>query len=85
MQGHKSCGFAFFVFGVNNLSFSYQGIKKIKIPIKPDEIRTHEQTIAVFKNYLNQCLAAHKDNIEKMQYYSDVYEGKQDILAKTRP
>lgn len=67
------------------MSFSYQGIKKIKIPIKPDEIRTPEQTIAVFKNYLNQCLAAHKDNIEKMQYYSDVYEGKQDILAKTRP
>lgn len=67
------------------MSFSYQGIKKIKIPIKPDEIRTPEQTIAVFKNYLNQCLAAHKENIKKMQYYSDVYEGKQDILEKTRP
>ncbi len=67
------------------MDFSYQGIKKIKIPIKPDEIRTPEQTVAVLNQYLNDCLSAHKVNIKKIKYFSDVYEGKQDILAKVRP
>lgn len=74
-----------FLFWSDYLNFSYQGIKKIKIPIKLDEIRTPEQTLPVLVKYLNNCLAAHKNNIEKIKYYSDIYEGKQDILKKTRP
>ena len=67
------------------MAFAYQGIKKIKIPVKPDEIRTSQGAIAVFNKYLNDCIKTHQDNARKMQKYADVYEGKQDILLKTRP
>ena len=67
------------------MAFAYQGIKKIKIPVKPDEIRTKEGAISVFNKYLNDCIKTHQDNAKKMQKYADVYEGKQDILLKTRP
>lgn len=67
------------------MAFAYQGIKKIKIPVKPDEIRTSQGAIAVFNKYLNDCIKTHQDNARKMQKYADVYEGKQDILFKTRP
>ena len=67
------------------MAFAYQGIKKIKIPVKPDEIRTNEGAIAVFRKYLNNCISTHQENARKMQKYAEVYEGKQDILQKVRP
>lgn len=67
------------------MAFAYQGIKKIKIPIKPDEIRTKEGAKAVFTKYLNNCLSTHLENAKKMNKYAEVYEGKQDILKKVRP
>ena len=86
MQGHIKRWLCTFLFleGII-LAFAYQGVKKIKIPIKPDEIRTPQGAIAVFNKYLNDCIKTHQDNARKMQKYADVYEGKQDILLKTRP
>lgn len=76
----------FFIFERgSNLFFSYQGIRKIKIPIKPEEISTPDGAIKVFNKYLNSCLSAHLENVKKLKYYEDVYEGKQDILLKKRP
>ena len=67
------------------MAFAYQGIKKIKIPVKPETFRTVEGAKKVFIDYLNDCLSTHKENAAKMQKFEEVYEGKQDILAKVRP
>lgn len=67
------------------MSFSYQGIKKIRIPVKPDEIVTPNGAIKVFDTYLNLCLSTHLENAKKLKYFEEVYEGKQDVLKKVRP
>ena len=73
MQGHIKRWLCTFLFleGII-LAFAYQGIKKIKIPVKPDEIRTSQGAIAVFNKYLNDCIKTHQDNARKMQKYADV-------------
>ena len=67
------------------MAFAYKGIKKIRIPVKPEEISTESGALSVFKRYLNVCITTHTKNVEKMKKFADVYEGKQDILSKERP
>lgn len=76
-----------FTIGAANTTtgFSYQGIKKIRIPIKPEQLRTKEGAKKVFDDYLNLCLDTHLKNADKMAKFEEIYEGKQDILKKTRP
>ena len=64
---------------------SYKGIKKIKIPVKAEEIATAEGFLAVLQNYLNSCLMVHNDNVTKEKKLLDYYKGNQDILQKERP
>ena len=85
MQGHTKRWLCTFLFleGII-LAFAFQGIKKIKIPVKPEELRTQEGAISVFAKYLNDCISTHLKNVEKINKYAEVYEGKQDILSKIR-
>lgn len=67
------------------MTFSFQGLRKIRIPIKPDEMRTPARAKEILVEYLNICLSAHMDNVKKIKYYENFYEGKQDIYSKVRP
>lgn len=67
------------------MNFSFQGLKKIRIPVKPEEMRTKSGAKKVLDTYLNNCLSTHMDNVEKIEYYEKFYEGKQDIYNKVRP
>ena len=62
-----------------------QGIRKIKIPVKAEELRTADGVRSVIRKYLNKCLLVHRDNANKEKRLYDYYTGKQDILEKKRP
>ena len=66
-------------------TFSYQGIIKIKIPVKPEELTTKSGASGVLNKYLNACIETHISNADKMKKFEEVYEGKQDISKKIRP
>ena len=57
------------------MAFAYQGIKKIKIPVKPDEIRTSQGAIAVFNKYLTSFSYTEKnkfdDSIDSIAMYAE--------------
>ncbi len=65
--------------------FSFQGLHKIKIPVKLEDLNSVEGVLNVLNKYLKNCITAHKENLAKIEKFEEVYEGKQDILSKTRP
>ena len=48
-------------------------------------MRTPARAKEILVEYLNICLSAHMDNVKKIKYYENFYEGKQDIYSKVRP
>lgn len=60
-------------------TFSFTGLKKIKIPLTPSEINREN-----IKKYLPDILCTHEMNSSKIDYCYKAYLGKHDILTKTR-
>lgn len=67
------------------MSFTTKGITKIKIPVKADEISSAEFGLNILKRYLPSCLQTHRANQQKEIYFSNVFNGIQDIQYKTNP
>ena len=64
------------------MSFSFSGIKKIRIPVKEEQILANAE--AVLKEWLNVCLQLHTDNQSKEKILREYFGGIQDIRFKER-
>lgn len=64
------------------MSFSFSGIKKIRIPVKEEQILANAE--AVLKEWLNVCLQLHTDNQSKEKILREYFGGIQDIKFKER-
>lgn len=60
--------------------FNFSGIKKISVPIKKSNL-TAESIVS----FLPRIKQEHDRNAIKIKYFQDIYEGRQDIISKTRP
>jgi SPP1 family phage portal protein len=61
-------------------TFNFSGIKKISIPIRKKQI-----TVENIVKFLPRIKEEHDKNSTKIKYFQDIYEGRQDIISKTRP
>lgn len=61
------------------------GIKKIKIPVKPEKISNEAEFRATLQKFLPKCLELHISNANKERELEKFYVGNQDVLQKTRP
>ena len=61
-------------------TFDFSGIKRISIPLKKGDL-----TVENIMAFLPRIKQEHDKNVTKIEYFQDIYEGRQDIVSKTRP